>query len=141
MQLTAKERYTITKPVKADKIALTAIVVIALLTWFYLPVLLNSKQGTTFTVKYDNQIVNRYDLSKDNTIILTKDKYPKLYGDELIIKSSNGYVWIDKETSPLNECSNMGKINTTNRALVCLPNYVMVSIDGPLTGSDEETLA
>lgn len=141
MQLTAKERYMISKPVKADKIALTAIIVIALLTWFFLPLILNTKQGSTFTVRYDNQVVDKYDINKENTIILTKDKYPKLYGDELIIKSLNGYVWIEKETSPLNECSKMGKINTTNRALVCLPNYVVVSIDGPIKGSDGETLA
>lgn len=137
----ASNLYDVTKPRKADKIALTAVFVIALLTWFFLPVILNSQQGSLFTVTYDGKAIGQYELSKEHTITLTKADYPKLYGNELVIKSEGGYVWIDKEYSPLNECSNMGKINTTNRALICLPNYVMVTINGSVKDSDDETIA
>ena len=81
-------------------------------------------------VKYNNEIVKKMPLNKDDDFIMYKKDYPGLYGDELIVSVRDEKVFISKEESPFHYCSYLGKINKKGSSLICAPNCVTVTIEG-----------
>ena len=78
------------------------------------------------------------ELDEDTTFTMTKKEYKDLKGD-LVVEIKNGRVRLAEETSKNNICSLQGWEDRAGRPLVCLPNYVMVIIEGyEVTDSDFE---
>lgn len=83
-------------------------------------------------VRYNNEIVKRMPLNKDDDFIMKKSEgYLDLYGDELIVSVRNYKVLITKEDSPFHYCSYLGEISKRGSSLICVPNCVRVTIEGP----------
>ncbi len=81
-------------------------------------------------VRYNNKIVKRMPLDKDDDFIMRKeDGYIDLYGDELIVSVRNYKVKISKEDSPFHYCSYLGEISKKGSSLICVPNCVRVTIE------------
>jgi hypothetical protein len=55
----------------------------------------------------------------------------------MVIEVNTGQVRIKEETSPQNICSNMGWISQTSESLICVPNKIVIKING-LDNSDKE---
>jgi hypothetical protein len=81
-------------------------------------------------VYYNNEVVKRMPLDKDDDFIMYKVDYPDLYGDELIVSVRNNKVFISKEDSPFHYCSYLGEISNRGSSLICAPNCVRVTIEG-----------
>ena len=81
-------------------------------------------------VYYNNEVVKRMPLNKDDDFIMYKVDYPDLYGDELIVSVRNNKVFISKEDSPFHYCSYLGEISNRGSSLICAPNCVRVTIEG-----------
>ena len=76
-----------------------------------------------------NELVLEIDLSKKET-----EDYPiKGLKGEMIIHTEDGYVCVSKSTCPHQDCVRMGKVNTSNRPIVCAYNAVYIVIDGEST--------
>lgn len=88
-----------------------------------------SQSSSQVSVYYDDRLVATLDLNQDETLVLSKADYPLLL-DDLEITVSNGKVAITKETSPNHICSRQAPTSSTLTPLVCLPNHVVVRVEG-----------
>ena len=89
-------------------------------------------------VYYHNKVIWSWELDENTTFTMKKSEYKDLKGD-LTVEIKNGRVRIAEETSKNNICSLQGWEDRAGRPLVCLPNYVMVIIEGyEVTDSDFE---
>ena len=85
----------------------------------------NRKSAAQVLVTVDGQAVAALDLNKDTDMIING------YGgstDHLVIK--DGYASITEASCPDKVCVRTGKIHKTGELIVCLPNRVVVSIEG-----------
>ncbi len=111
------------------------ILLFALLIWAALPVVLKPTTGSTFSILYNDNVLEidgtdgKLDLKKDAKYTLDADEYDYLLGD-MVIEVKSGKVRIEKERSPQNICSNMGWISKTSEALICVPNRIIIKING-----------
>ena len=80
-------------------------------------------------VYYKNNIIRTEDLSVDHTFTLEKSKYKDLQAD-MEIEIKNGKFRVAKEKSPYNLCSKVGWEDRPGFPVVCLPNHVMIVIEG-----------
>lgn len=109
---------------KRELILITSILVMAglLSIIFYAG---NRKEARQVLVTVDGQAVATLDLYKDTDMIING------YGgstDHLVIK--DGYASITEASCPDKVCVRTGKIHKSGELIVCLPNRVVVSIEG-----------
>ena len=73
-----------------------------------------------------NNLVLEIDLSKKE-----KNDY-QIQGlkGEMTIHTEDGYIRVSKSTCPHQDCVRMGKVNTSNKPIVCAYNAVYIIIDG-----------
>lgn len=77
-----------------------------------------SKQGSTVTIKQNNEIVYIESIGKDNTVTLD--------GNTVIIE--DGFVYMLNASCKNQVCVNTGKISKKGESIICLPNKVTVEI-------------
>lgn len=85
----------------------------------------NKKAAKQVLVTVDGQAVATLDLNRDTDMIING------YGgstDHLVIK--DGYASITEASCPDKVCVRTGKIHKTGELIVCLPNRVVVSVEG-----------
>lgn len=80
-------------------------------------------------VYYHDKVVYTMNLEIDEIYVMKKEKFRDLQGD-LTVEIKNGKVRIAEEKSKHHICSLQGWEDRAGRPLVCLPNYVMVIIEG-----------
>ena len=85
---------------------------------------LNNKSASSALVYYEDELILKIDLSKE-------EKTYEVKGDNGIvyIKAGNGRVKVDEEISPRNLCSKQGYIKEPYESIVCLPNKIIIKID------------
>lgn len=108
-------------------VSIIIVLVLILISYLSIP---KSSGNDYAIVKYNNEIVKKMPLNKDDDFIMHKKDYPDLYGDELIVSVRDEKVFISKEESPFHYCSYLGKINKKGSSLICAPNCVTVTIEG-----------
>lgn len=77
-----------------------------------------SNQGSTVTIKQNNEIVYSESIGKDNTVTLD--------GNTVIIE--DGFVYMLNASCKNQVCVNTGKISKKGESIICLPNKVTVEI-------------
>ena len=96
---------------------------------------LTRKEGNTVRVSVSGEVVKTFSLNEDVQYeIEGKDEGRNL----LIIE--NGEAWVEEASCPDGLCINMGKIDTVGQSIVCLPNQVVVSIQGEVDENDENAV-
>ncbi len=75
-------------------------------------------------VSYKNEEVLRIDMSSDNTYTVSGT-----LGD-VFIEVVDGRIRVEKETSPYHLCSIQGWVEYANVPIVCLPNHIVILIEG-----------
>jgi hypothetical protein len=80
--------------------------------------------GKTVVIKVDGELYGRYPLSEDREISINRDKYR----NHISIKG--GKVQMTESNCPNHFCLKQGAISEANTGIVCLPNRVMVEIEG-----------
>ena len=108
---------------KRELILVAAILVIAglLSGIFYVR---NRKPAEQVVVTVDGNVVATLDLHKDADMVI--DGYGGT--DHLIIK--DGYASITEASCPDKVCVRTGKIHRSGELIVCLPNRVVITIEG-----------
>lgn len=87
-------------------------------------IILNKKEAKYALVYYDSKIIKKIDLSINNTYNV------KGYNGNVKIKVKNKKIKVIEEKSPYHLCSKKGYISKTYESIVCLPNKIVIEIDG-----------
>ena len=80
--------------------------------------------GEKAVVTVDGKLYGTYDLSKDQTVTIEQNGHT----NEFSIK--NGQVQMTRSTCKNHICIQEGAISHTSQRIVCLPNRVMIEIQG-----------
>ncbi len=107
---------------KADIILLILIVAAGLIISF--GPLAKKAGGTDVRVTLDGDTYGIYSLAEDRTITIEKD------GHTNVIVIEDGTVHMESSTCKNQICVKHGKISLKGDSIVCLPNRVVVEIEG-----------
>ena len=83
-----------------------------------------SSTGDLVVVKVNGEIYGKYSLTKDRIIIVNRDGHT----NKITIKG--GKVQVSKSNCKNQVCVKQGSISSTHQSIVCIPNRVVVSIEG-----------
>ena len=83
-----------------------------------------SSTGDLVVVKVNGEIYGKYSLSKERTITVNRNGHM----NKITIKG--GKVQVSKSSCKNQICVKQGSISTTHQSIVCIPNRVVVSIEG-----------
>ena len=83
-------------------------------------------------VEYKGKEVLRIDLNKDSTYQVDATK------GIVYIEVKDEKIRVEKETSPYNYCSLQGWVSSSNVAIICLPNDLIITIHGVENGSEPD---
>ncbi len=80
------------------------------------------KEGASAVVTVDGTEIARYPLNRNGTFVLNGGS------NTLIVE--NGEAWISEANCPDKLCMGFGKISKNGEIIVCLPNRLIVVIEG-----------
>ena len=83
--------------------------------------------GAQAVVTVDGQEIGRYPLKKSGTFPLN--------GGTNILVVDNGEAWVSEADCPDKVCMGMGKISRNGEFIACLPNRVLIVIEGAAESS------
>ena len=113
---------------KSDLILITIVFVISVILIVIL--MNNSSSGNYAFVYYENKIIKKIDLSKND--IYKVDGY----NGEVVIEVKNHKIGVINETSPYHLCSKQGFVSSSLEPIVCLPNKIVIKIEEENTELD-----
>ena len=108
------------KRIRRDLVLILALLILAGVLYFTLGV--KKDGGASVVVLIDGQEAARYPLSKNGTHVLN--------GGSNTLVIEDGYAWISEADCPDKICVHMGKIHLDGQLIVCLPNGVIVTVEG-----------
>lgn len=91
-----------------------------------------SAQGAVAVITADGERVGEYSLSKDVTVPITSENGT----NTLVIKDGKAYV--TDASCPDRLCEKMHAVSRSGESIVCLPNKVVVTVEGGEEGVDFE---
>lgn len=110
------------KKIKNDIIFIAALLLVLAVLGAFL--LLFRQEGSTVKVTVNGQIYGTYSLDKNQTVeIKTENGYN-------ILVIENGTAYIKEASCPDGICSSHRPIRFNNSSIICLPNKVVVAING-----------
>lgn len=96
-------------------------------------IFVTSKSGENVVVKVDSEVVKTLPLSVD----VTYEIKTKSGENTVVIKDHKAYI--SSATCPDKLCMKMGKIDKSGQSIVCLPNRVIIQIEGKESDIDTYT--
>ena len=78
--------------------------------------------GAAAVVSVDGEVVGRYPLNRDGT-------FPLNNGSNILVVE-NGEAWVSEANCPDKVCMGMGKISRNGDFIACLPNRLIVVVEG-----------
>ena len=79
-------------------------------------------EGPWAVVMMDGEEIARYSLAKNGSYVLN--------GGTNTLVIEDGYAWMTESQCPDKICEHMGKIRYNGQLIVCLPNGVIVTVEG-----------
>ena len=110
---------------KKKRLLLDAALILALLILagvLYFCLTPKEEEGACAVVIVNGEEAARYPLSKNGTFPLN--------GGTNTLVIENGYAWMTESQCPDKICEHMGKIHLNGQMIVCLPNGVIVTVEG-----------
>lgn len=105
---------------------LIAVILVVIIILFLIFFLIKDKGDKQALVYYEDKLVLTIDLSvKEEREYLVNG-----YNGDVIIVSKDGKVKVKQENSPKHLCSNQGYISESYETIVCLPNKIVINIEG-----------
>lgn len=97
--------------------------------------LMRQQKGAVVLIKIDGEVVEELPLEEDTVYEVTQDGRVSN-----VVHIEDSQVWITDADCPDKLCENMGKVSKDGQTLVCLPNKVIVQIEGG-EGADIDMVA
>jgi len=91
----------------------------------------NNNKDKKVIVELSGKVYGVYDLNSDRIIDL---KGPQ---SRVKINIENGYVFVLESGCPQKICKRMGKKNRINELIVCIPNRLLIRIEGEMKNNYE----
>jgi len=91
----------------------------------------NNDKDKKVIVELSGKVYGVYDLNSDRIIDL---KGPQ---SRAKINIENGYVFVSESGCPQKICKRMGKKNRINELIVCIPNRLIIRIEGEMKNNFE----
>ena len=112
---------------KNDVILIAALLVVALLTAGGMRIwqMNNTKDTANVVVTIDGEVYGTYPLSKDRT-----ERIELPDGSYNILVISDGYADVTEASCPDQICVKYNHIRYSKESIVCLPNKVVVTVEG-----------
>lgn len=107
---------------KADWILFAALLATALV--MLLLIFAGRKQGENVIISVDSETYGTYPLNENREIRIDRN------GHENIVAIENGTVYMKSADCKNQNCVEQGTIRQTGESIVCLPNRVVVRIEG-----------
>lgn len=107
---------------KNDILLIAIVLVLALGVWVF--TVLTQEAGGEAVVRINGEEIMRLPLSRDAEIVLGEGEHTNL----LLIE--NGEACVIQASCPDHVCINQGRIGFEGQSIVCLPNKLVVSIEG-----------
>ncbi|MBQ3373166.1 MAG: NusG domain II-containing protein [Oscillospiraceae bacterium] len=107
---------------KRDFILIGVLLLCALLLLFVLKGGQRKEEGAVAVVTVDGTEIGRYPLSRDGTFLLN--------GGSNTLVIEDGEAWVSEANCPDKLCTGFGKISRNGQIIVCLPNKLIVSVEG-----------
>ena len=104
---------------------LVAVLLVAALVLFFVMRSLQARDtgtGAQAVVTVDGREIGRYPLKKNGTFPLN--------GGTNILVVENGEAWVSEANCPDKVCMGMGKISRNGEFIACLPNRLLVVVEG-----------
>ena len=104
---------------------LVAVLLVAALVLFFVMRSLQARDtgtGAQAVVTVDGKEIGRYPLKKNGTFPLN--------GGTNILVVENGEAWVSEANCPDKVCMGMGKISRNGEFIACLPNRLLVVVEG-----------
>ncbi len=105
---------------RADLILIVALLVLA--GALYLTLNANRQEGGVVVVRVNGVETERHSLAVDGTFSLN--------GGTNILVIRDGQAWLSEADCPDLLCVKQGKIHYTGQVITCLPNRLMVTVEG-----------
>ena len=110
---------------RRNEIILIVVVLLLAVGYFAYTRLKPEKKGAEVVVYVFGDEYARFPLNEDREFVIAYLKNSNV----LVIE--DGYAYIREASCPDGLCIHQGKINKSGQMLVCLPNQVVVQIEGP----------
>jgi len=81
-------------------------------------------KGENAIILKNNKIYGKYPLSNQKEIIIANDN------EDVLVKISDGKIWIEDTNCPNKICKKMGKISKPGEIIVCVPFKLLIEIQG-----------
>lgn len=98
------------------------IILLLLILLIFIIINISKKEGNTATVYYENKEILKINLNID------KEYTVKGYLGDVVLEVKDKKIRVKEETSDKHLCSKEGYIYTSNKALICMPNKIVVKI-------------
>ena len=99
------------------------ILILFIISLIFYVLLRQSNNGEYANVYYENNIIKKIDLKKDDIYIVEG------YNGEIKIEVKNNKIRVVEETSFYNICSKKGFVSSSLDPIICLPNKVVIKIE------------
>ena len=111
---------------KADIILFIVLVVIGLASTAF--VLMSKSAGTTVYIESAGELYGKYSLFEDKEIKVELEGSKAGAWNTVVIK--DGEVYVEKASCHNQVCVNSGRISQSGESIICLPNKLVVRIEG-----------
>jgi len=106
----------------ADRILIGCLVALIFLSSIALHNL--SPKGRWVRIRIHNQTYYQFPLSEDRRVVIKEG------GVFMVVVIRGERAWVEKSNCPRQICVHSGKIGQVGQSIVCVPNRVVVSIEG-----------
>ena len=113
----------------SDFILILLLIMSGLFSSFY--IYGNNNKDKKVIVELSGKVYGVYDLNSDRIIDL---KGPQSWAK---INIENGYIFVSESGCPQKICKRMGKKNRINELIVCIPNRLIIRIEGEMKNNYE----
>lgn len=107
---------------KADCILFAVLILIAVFISVFF--FINGQNAENAAVYIGDSLYGSWPLNEDRTITVEHD------GHTNIVEIGSGKVWMNYSDCSNQNCVDQGKISSTGQVIVCLPNEIIVRIEG-----------
>ena len=114
---------------KADIILLIVLVIVGLASTAY--VAMSKTGGDTVIIEQRGKMYGKYSLFENRTITIEGKKCKN------IVTIEGGQVWMEESTCKNQICVHHSRISSGGESIVCLPNRVVVRVEGKGGGYDD----
>lgn len=110
------------KKYRNDIILIAVLIFLASAVWLYMSA--EKENGAYAVITSYGEEVYRLPLDKDTTVVVESDKHIN------VITVKDGSVYMESASCPDNLCINQGKKTFDGEMIVCLPNELIIIIEG-----------